>query len=175
MLSKSLHEQIFGECDDVQDSESIRKSIEHLSDHDLYGRSKNHIADVRFKLPKLKGENIAEHFEIIAKEQSTNYFEMAQRLSRMSLPPRPTEWNFEPGWTKYELRENSIHALTVECPEGEVMVFDVEVCVNEGQFPTLAVLATPDSWYVYLLQNTRNFSVFLFSSNIFAHLSKTRQ
>jgi DNA polymerase gamma 1 len=147
MLSKSLHEQIFGHHISDADNEQIDNSIEHLTKHNLYGRPISLIPDVDFKLPPLRGSNIEEHFKIIAEEQTRSYFEMAERLSRVSLPPRPKEWSFEPGWTKYDHDGDLMVGMPVECPDGDVMVFDVEVCVNEGQFPTMAVLATPENWY----------------------------
>ena len=151
MLSKSLHEQVFGPHQNDVDNKSISKSVEHLTKHDLHGRAKSLIPDVDFKLPPLRGSNIEEHFEIIAREQTASYFEMAERLSRVCLPSRPNEWSFEPGWTKYCQDGHSMVGMPVAHPDGDVMVFDVEVCVNEGQFPTMAVLATPDHWYVQKL------------------------
>ena len=151
MLSKSLHDQIFGCQNGETDHEQLTKSVEHLSKHRLYGRSKTSVPDVDFKLPPLRGSNIEEHFKIIAKEQTQSYFEMAERLSKACLPPRPKEWSFEPGWTRYYDDGESVVGMPVDYPDGDVMVFDVEVCVNEGQFPTLAVLATPDCWYVWLI------------------------
>jgi DNA polymerase gamma 1 len=148
MLSKSLHEQIFGHVESDIDSEHIDTSIRHLEKHNLYGRPKSLIPEVDFRLPSLRGSNIEEHFKIIAEEQTRGYFEMAERLSKLVLPSRPNEWNFEPGWTKYHRDGDLMVGMPVEFPDGDVMVFDVEVCVNEGQFPTMAVLATPDNWYV---------------------------
>ncbi len=148
MLSKSFHEQIFGHHESDIDNEQIDKSIQHLTRHNLYGRPKSLIPDVDFELPQLRGSNIEEHFKTIANEQTRNYFEMAERLSRVSLPSRPNEWSFEPGWTKYYHDGDLMVSMPVECPDGDAMVFDVEVCVNEGQFPTMAVLATPENWYV---------------------------
>ena len=146
MLSESLHKQIFGHVASYIGNEEIHKSIEHLSGHNLYGRHKSEIADVDFKLPPLRGQSIEEHFEIIAQEQTKNYVEMAKHLSLVSLPSRPKEWCFEPGWTKYIHDGDFLVGIPVECPDGDVMVFDVEVCVNEGQFPTLAVMVTPENW-----------------------------
>ena len=148
MLSKSLHEQIFGHIESDIDNELIDNSIQHLTRHNLYGRQKSLIPEVDFKLPRLYGSNIEEHFRIIAEEQTKNYFEMAESLSQLVLPTRPKIWSFEPGWTKYCHDGDLMVGMPVEFPDGDVMVFDVEVCVNEGQFPTMAVLATPDNWYV---------------------------
>lgn len=145
MLSKSLHEQIFHHHESGFDNEQINESIAHLTNHNLYGRPKGLIPDVEFKLPPLRGSSIEEHFQTIAEEQIRNYFEMAEKLSRICLPSRPKKWSFEPGWTKYHDTDMMV-GIPVECPDGDAMVFDVEVCINEGQFPTMAVLATPDNW-----------------------------
>ena len=144
MLSK--HEQIFGGQTSDIDPSMIHKSIEHLSKHDLYGKQGTSLQDVNFQLPPLHGSTIEEHFINIAKEQTKNYLKMAQQISKVNLPCRPAEWSFEPGWTKYEQDGDIMYAVPVGYPVGDVMVFDVEVCVNEGQFPTMAVLATSDNW-----------------------------
>lgn len=150
MLSKHLHEQIFGGQTSDIDPSMIHKSIEHLSKHDLYGKQGTSLQDVNFQLPPLHGSTIEEHFINIAKEQTKNYLKMAQQISKVNLPCRPAEWSFEPGWTKYEQDGDIMYAVPVGYPVGDVMVFDVEVCVNEGQFPTMAVLATSDNWYSWV-------------------------
>lgn len=146
MLSKSLHEQIFGHQTHDGNTDLICRSIEHLSKHNLYGRKGTHLPDVDFQLPPLHGSTIEEHFINIAKKVSKNYFEMAERIAKVKLPCRPKQWSFEAGWMKYTLEGDMVVSSPVEYPVGDVMVFDVEVCVNEGQFPTMAVLATPDNW-----------------------------
>jgi hypothetical protein len=38
----------------------------------------------------------------------------------------------------------------VECPEEDILVFDVEILVKEGHYPTLATALSPTNWYVLI-------------------------
>ena len=145
MLSESLHKQIFGTVPttdiSMEDKESIKK---HLTDHKLWGKSTGTLADVDFSLPKLSGSNIDEHFRMLATKQTKPYFEQAELVANMSLPPRPRKWIFRKGWTKYDPETGT--CMEVVCPEDKGLVFDVEVLMSEGQFPTLAVAVSPKAW-----------------------------
>ncbi|CAG0917890.1 unnamed protein product, partial [Notodromas monacha] len=65
-----------------------------------------------------------------------------------SSPSNETLWNQsrEPqaGWTKY-LSDGS--SQFVKAPDCDVMVLDVEICVREGDHPTLATAVSPTNWY----------------------------
>lgn len=145
MLYESLHKQIFGTAPmtnvGVEDKESIKK---HLGDHKLWGKSTGTLADVDFSLPKLLGCNIDEHFKMLATKQTKPYFEQAELVANMSLPPRPRKWVFRKGWTKYDPITGT--CVEVVYPEDEALVFDVEVLMSEGNFPTLAVAVSPKAW-----------------------------
>ncbi len=41
----------------------------------------------------------------------------------------------------------------VDFPQEEALVFDVETCVAEGQFPTLAAAVSPSAWYSWCSQH----------------------
>lgn len=69
----------------------------------------------------------------------------AESLCAVQLPPLPKEWSFSPGWTRYS-KDGT--AASVDCPgDFTALIFDVEVCVKEGHFPTLATAASKDSWF----------------------------
>ena len=80
--------------------ETLERTKEHLECHGLWGKEGSILPDVDFTLPRLYGENIDEHFQILANKQSGVYLEMAQELAECSLPPMPQEWVFQQGWTK---------------------------------------------------------------------------
>ncbi|XP_077988587.1 DNA polymerase subunit gamma-1-like [Glandiceps talaboti] len=147
MLSKPLHEQIFKDCieeDEAKLAKRIKRSIKHLEKHNLWGKQSSVIPEIDFKLPELYGNNIDEHFRFLAKQQSEEYLKLAEKLAQAELPEMPTEWVYQKGWTKYN--SDGI-ASSVDFPDEQALVFDVEVCLSEGNFPTLAVAASPNTWY----------------------------
>lgn len=151
MLSKSLHEQIFpsdqGKFADLQEKE-FEKIKKHLDDHGLWGKECTILNDVNFEIPKFKGKNINEHFENIASEQSSKYLDLAKDIAFSRLPPIPTNWLLQHGWTKYG-KDGSIER--VKAPNDDVFVFDVEVCMNASELPILATAASKNAWYYILI------------------------
>ncbi|XP_040270090.1 DNA polymerase subunit gamma-1 [Bufo bufo] len=144
MLSKGLHEQIFRGAQAEYVEEEIQKSIDHLRNHELWGQETSTLQDVNLKLPKMYGSNIEEHFQILAQKQSFPYLEAANDLLQCRLPDMPQEWAWQTGWTKYT-RDGGKEQ--VDFPDERALVFDVEVCMSEGQCPTLAVAVSPQHWY----------------------------
>lgn len=55
----------------------------------------------QLELPNLNGQNIDEHINNISYEQTKTYLKLLNFFSNQSLPPIPTNFKFEPGWTKY--------------------------------------------------------------------------
>lgn len=143
MLSKNLHNQIFRRLAPEYREEDVERSIKHLQKHQLWGKETSLLPEVELKLPKMYGKNIDEHFRVLAEKQSLPYLEAASKLHKAELPPMPQEWSWEVGWTRYGPNGES---QKVDFPEESALVFDVEVCMNEGQCPTLAVAVSPTNW-----------------------------
>ncbi|TKS73276.1 DNA polymerase subunit gamma-1 [Collichthys lucidus] len=144
MLSKNLHRQIFRGLEPNYREEDVKRSIRHLQKHQLWGKETSLLSDVELKLPHMYGENIDEHFRVLAEKQSLPYLAAATELHLAELPPMPQEWSFEAGWTRYGPNGQS---QKVDFPAESALVFDVEVCVSEGRCPTLAVAVSPTNWY----------------------------
>ena len=145
MISKALHKQIFGEeTPNVEDA--IHLAQQHLESQGLWGKPGSILPNVDVQLPPLVGEDIDEHFRIIAEEQSKPYLELAIRLAESTIPAMPRRWRFEPGWTKYVGKE----AFKVDCPDDDALVFDVEVCVSESERPVLAAAVSDKCWYSWV-------------------------
>ncbi|XP_026537638.1 DNA polymerase subunit gamma-1 [Notechis scutatus] len=144
MLSKGLHEQIFRGAQVRYSEKDIQKSIEHLQKHDLWGKETSTLPDVALQLPRMYGANVDEHFRLLAQTQSLPYLEAAKELIEHEMPPRPTEWAWEVGWTQYG---SDGEREKVDFPDERALVFDVEVCMEEGHCPTLAVALSPNAWY----------------------------
>ncbi|KAM4892978.1 DNA polymerase subunit gamma-1 [Sylvia borin] len=144
MLSRTLHEQIFRGARVRYSAEEVQRSVRHLQRHDLWGKETSTLPDVDLRLPRMYGDNIDEHFRLLAQKQSLPYLEAADGLLRCQLPPLPEQWAWKPGWTRYG---PGGQAEPVDFPEERALVFDVEVCVADGHCPTLAVAVSPHAWY----------------------------
>ncbi|XP_023262441.1 DNA polymerase subunit gamma-1 isoform X1 [Seriola lalandi dorsalis] len=144
MLSKNLHKQIFRGLQPEYREEDVERSIGHLQKHQLWGKETSLLPDVELKLPQMYGKNIDEHFRVLAENQSLPYLDAATKLHQAELPPMPQKWSWEVGWTRYKPNGES---QKVDFPDESALVFDVEVCVTEGQCPTLAVAVSPTNWY----------------------------
>lgn len=144
MLSKNLHAQIFRGVEPEYKPEDVERSIKHLQKHQLWGKDTSLLPDVELHLPQMYGDNIDEHFRILAQKQSLPYLEGALRLQQAELPRLPQTWSWAAGWSCYKPTGES---FMVDFPEESALVFDVEVCTTEGQCPTLAVAVSPTQWY----------------------------
>ncbi|XP_027240053.1 DNA polymerase subunit gamma-1 isoform X3 [Cricetulus griseus] len=144
MLSRGLHEQIFGCGGERPDEAAVRRSIKHLQKHGLWGQPTTPLPDVQLNLPRLLGGNLDQHFRLLAQKQSLPYLEAAASLLEAQLPPQPGSWAWAEGWTRYGPEGE---AEPVAIPEERALVFDVEVCMAEGTCPTLAVAISPSAWY----------------------------
>ncbi|NXE66319.1 DPOG1 polymerase, partial [Calcarius ornatus] len=140
MLSRSLHEQIFRGARVRYSAEEVRRSVQHLQQHGLWGKETSTLPDVQLRLPRMYGRDIDEHFRLLAQKQSLPYLEAAEELLRCQLPPLPERWAWRLGWTRYGPQGQP---EPVEFPEERALVLDVEVCVAEGHCPTLAVAVSP--------------------------------
>ncbi|XP_072258819.1 DNA polymerase subunit gamma-1 [Pyxicephalus adspersus] len=149
MLSKGLHEQIFRGKQAQYSEENVQKSKDHLQNHGLWGQETSTIQDVELELPKMYGNNIEEHFRILAQKQNLPYLEAANDLLQCQIPELPQEWAWQTGWTKYTKGGGKEQ---VDFPDEKALVFDVEVCMSEGQCPTLAVAVSPNCWYSWCSQ-----------------------
>ena len=148
MISKSLHEQIFGSEPHVS-MEAVERSKRHLMSHginvDDAGGTKP-LRDVNVKLPPLTGSNINDHFVNIAKEQIEPYLSLARDLAKTNLPQMPKRWQFSTGWTKYD----GNRATVVAYPDETALVLDVEVCVRDSERPVLATAVSRTHWYSWV-------------------------
>ncbi|XP_064425972.1 DNA polymerase subunit gamma-1 isoform X5 [Mirounga angustirostris] len=144
MLSRGLHEQIFGRGAETPGEAAVRRSVEHLQEHGLWGQPTTPLPDVELRLPPLYGGSLDQHFRLLAQKQSLPYLEAANSLLQAQLPPRPPSWAWAEGWTRYG---PAGEAVPVAIPEERALVFDVEVCLAEGTCPTLAVAISPSAWY----------------------------
>lgn len=100
--------------------------------------------DVQLKLPAFKGRDIEEHFHRIATEQSEPYKKQIEILTSLSVPLPPSKWEMCSGWTFYD-NTNGPH--WVPYPHDDALIFDIEVCMKEGQAATMACALGSKGWY----------------------------
>lgn len=146
MISKSLHEQIFGHEPEVSE-EAVKKSKQHLKSHGLkVEASSPGLSDVDLNLPPLLGEDINEHFTKIAEQQIQPYLTLATSLAKARLPDMPKKWSLAAGWTRYDGNTPT----PVSCPEEDALVLDIEVCVKDSERPILATAVSERCWYSWV-------------------------
>ncbi|KAL0089800.1 DNA polymerase family A-domain-containing protein [Phycomyces blakesleeanus] len=75
--------------------------------------------------------------------RSGTTLDKAKQLANEIFPPKPTKWSRTSGWTRY----SNGNATQVPWPTEDKLVFDVEVLMSEGHYPTLAVAASAEAWY----------------------------
>ena len=148
MLSKHLHKQIFGKAAaQPWNAASTERACKELDRHGLKSKNIPTLEDVKLDLPSLHGDNVDDHFRWIANEQVGPYMKLINEMLAVKLPPTPTQWSMKEGWTRYEEDGSCIH---LPYPSEECLVLDVEVCVQEGPAPTLAVAVSPTHWYSWV-------------------------
>nr|XP_002125927.3 DNA polymerase subunit gamma-1-like [Ciona intestinalis] len=150
MLPEKLHKQIFKETRIKDENpKQIQQSIEHLDKFGLWGKEQESLPDYDVTLPKLYGNNVNEHFENVASEQSRPYREALNKLVKNELPNMPglDDWVDQPGWTRYTYFNGKLMTEPVEYPAGDAVVFDCEVLVSASEAPIMAVAASTDAWF----------------------------
>ncbi|KAF8578913.1 hypothetical protein K439DRAFT_438357 [Ramaria rubella] len=158
LLSRNLHSQIFKNVAfPSPHSRYIQIAREHLAKHALDPTSSSTHPDISFTLPALQGPTIDSHFHAVGAKVAEPYLSMAKRMATATLPPRPESWVIQSGWTKYWAGEDGLHE-SVQCPDEELLVFDVETLPNYQHFAVMACAASPTAWYAWispwLLQET---------------------
>ncbi|KAK7086838.1 hypothetical protein SK128_016079 [Halocaridina rubra] len=147
MLSSSLYDQIFGKIGSKESREAkedFERSKIHLQDQGLWGKETFMMPNYSFQIPPLEGSTLEQHFYTIAENQCSTYKELLNTLVGADIPLMPSQWQYAPGWTRYNSDGTHIH---VEFPNCSALVFDVEVCVKEGNHPILATAMSDKHWY----------------------------
>ncbi|CED83342.1 Mitochondrial DNA polymerase gamma, catalytic subunit [Phaffia rhodozyma] len=104
---------------------------------------------INIDLPKLQGQNIAEHFHNLGVEQSEPFLSLAETLSQSTVLAVPSHFPVVSGWSKYDAEKNTWSQVSY--PEGEhMLVFDVEVLYKIHPYPVLATAVSPTAWYSWI-------------------------
>lgn len=147
MLPDALHRRLFGINTRDAPTRDTARARQDLERRGFLGKTSATVADPRLQLPRLRGTNVEEHFRIIGEEQSQPYRALLQKLTTSELPPCPSFWIFQEGWTRY-VRDTPPEPI--DFPSCDALVLDVEVCLSAGQEPTLATAVSPEAWYCWV-------------------------
>ncbi|KAF7724844.1 DNA-directed DNA polymerase gamma mip1 [Apophysomyces ossiformis] len=148
LLTPALHNQLFEAYSTKEKSQDLltreKYAQKHLEIQEIWGKKAEQQPPINLKLPSLCGRDIQEHFMRIGLEQCGGYLDRSEHFSDLDLPEMPSKWICRSGWTRYG-PDGEIEA--VKYPQEDTLVFDVEVLVKEGHYPTIAVAASPTAWY----------------------------
>jgi len=146
MLPKSLHEQLFKKNDISQrcfSEEEIKNVKKNLAIYGINVEEASRVQNINLKLPVLEGKDIEEHFYNIGKAQVKPYLKIINEIIN-DIPEMPKQWLFKEGWTRYTADGKT---ESVDHPLEDGIIFDVEVCVQQGPLPTLATAVSSKAWY----------------------------
>ncbi|KAL1956011.1 hypothetical protein VTO42DRAFT_7826 [Malbranchea cinnamomea] len=146
-ISNHVHSQIFLRPPTPPDPELVALSKDHLSRHELLGRTQDETRPVAFDLPPLKGQTLDEHFYKLGMDAAEPYLTIANNFATIDVPPQPRNWVRRSGWTKY-YPDGSTEP--VDAPNEELLTFDTEVLWKETTFAVMACAASPTAWYAWI-------------------------
>ncbi|QPG74169.1 hypothetical protein FOA43_001493 [Brettanomyces nanus] len=151
-LSDGMHNQIFPSTPisvrkTAKQERLIKLSHKYLTDNELLGKQCSANPPITFKLPKLQGKDLDEHFQRLGRYSCSKYLQQVDILRNVgaSPPKKPTsKWLFKSGWTRYAPGKAP---ESVQYPLEDELVFDVEVMYKVSQYPILATCMSPKAWY----------------------------
>lgn len=180
VISDELYRKVFGDLPrNEPDKWEIRKAERLLKSFNIEVPVKvdEEVNKLNFDLdiPPLKGKNIIEHFENIAKDQVGDYVENLDIFARSLLQITPGDFDksFESNigygglvtlaletfnksnsgnfWVRIaKISENELWIDKVEYPEEKCFVFDTETYVNGGNRPIIGTAVSEKALYLWL-------------------------
>lgn len=149
-VSSHIHPQLFPSStkqSTTSNEELANLSKDHLSRHELLGKTSDNVEPIGFDMPDLQGTSLDEHFHRLGMDSAEPYLSLSKKFSRASPPEKPRRWVQRSGWTKYNL-DQSWEA--VKAPDEDVLTFDTEVMWQETSFPAMACAVSATHWYSWL-------------------------
>lgn len=169
MIREETRKNLFGNKSPfLMAKEEIKQ---HLKKHNLWDKEKSFIPYPDIKPPQIMGSSLNSHFHNIGFSRFNKYAILSKVLANSDLISFPTKWEIREGWTKYDNQTGQI--TSIKYPDCESVVFDVEAL--NGEFPTLAIAASPKAWYCWLspfligISDTQRHLIRLKSSVIVGH------
>lgn len=150
LLSPKLHSQVFKHATFPAPPDIyVQIAKNHLTKHNLDPAQSSTHPPVSFTLPPLEGNDLDSHFYAIGSKIAEPYLSQSKKLASLTLPPPPEDWVIQSGWTKYWTGNDGLHE-SIDYPNEEMLVFDVETLPNESPYAIMACAASPTAWYVWI-------------------------
>lgn len=148
-LDSFKYEAALKSIKEITKTEEFDKILSMRTDGELFKRKKRKKSSndnsLPFDFPELFGCDLKEHFEHIASNLVADYKKMLINFSEIeSLPQMPEQWARVAGWARYDKNGKF---TSIDFPDDDVLVFDVETCVKEGSLPVMATAVSKDFWY----------------------------
>lgn len=178
MLPEALHHQLFKKDDKEErlSEKEVNDIKKNLTNYGIKVADATRLPDVNLKLPPLEGKDIEEHFYNIGKAQTEPYLKIINDVMK-DIPEMPSKWLFKEGWTRYTADGA---AESVDYPLEDGVIFDVEVCMEQGPLPTLATAVSTKAWYGWvsntLVQNiSQTFDTHVFTPSALVPMESSRE
>ncbi|KAF3930717.1 hypothetical protein ABW19_dt0209168 [Dactylella cylindrospora] len=153
-VSDQMHRQLFGEGPaNPPPPELVQLSKEHLDLHELLGKQSEPTDAIGFKLPRLCGNTLDEHFFKLGNYTAEPWLSAAKKFATATIPekPSPSDWQIaESGWHKYTRDGKQINVEKCDYPDEECLVFDVEVLWKVSPYAVMACAASSSAWYSWI-------------------------
>ena len=149
LIPQATHEKLFGSSLKTSNASDtlITDAENHLEKCNIEFRQSENPLQTTF--PSFEGlkfeKDIESHFKQISSNQIKPYQNGLKAFLSEQIPKKPTKWAFQAGWTKYDY--NSKSGISVQHPEEDILVFDIELCVSEGPWPIMATAVSNKAWY----------------------------
>ncbi|KAF5400151.1 hypothetical protein PHET_06648 [Paragonimus heterotremus] len=154
MISRELQQNLFG-CTIHQYDAAPNTILKELERHGInIDRPQPSRSPVTLPFLELIGRDIGEHMEHISKDLVAPYLKLLMQFT-LPIPEMPALWRTEPGWTRYG--PNGVEKVVA--PLEDIIVFDTEVLMQEGNLPTMAVALSPVAWYSWVAPSLADDSV----------------
>ncbi|KAI9139245.1 DNA polymerase family A-domain-containing protein [Paraphysoderma sedebokerense] len=149
MLPPNLHSQVFPPTSPQRPPLDFQVSLSksHLMMKGIPFEKSETLPDVSIQLSKLQGRNLQEHFDNIGNFTSEPYLDFAKSFVKSLIPPKPSNWIRQPGWTRYH---SDGRTESIPYPDDEALVFDVETAFKISKFPIIAVAMSSKYWYSWI-------------------------
>uniref|UniRef100_A0A8R1DJZ1 DNA-directed DNA polymerase n=1 Tax=Caenorhabditis japonica TaxID=281687 RepID=A0A8R1DJZ1_CAEJA len=107
------------------------------------------------ELPPLEANDVVEHFRVLAQNQTGKYRKLLEKAGEFDLElakkvleriDKNEQWLFETGWTRYPFNPDD-KIEKIDFPSDEILFFDIELVVQDGNLPTLAIALGGNAWY----------------------------
>ncbi|KAG0142439.1 hypothetical protein CROQUDRAFT_67226 [Cronartium quercuum f. sp. fusiforme G11] len=150
LLPRPIHKQVFPNITfPPAEARAIKLSQEHLQRHGLATELSPALSAPSIRLPSLQGQTIDEHFTRLGQDRSEPYLSIANTFANVNLPPVPSNWAQQSGWTIYH-PDGSFESIDHPPENQQAFVFDVETLPAYTEYAIMATAVSSTNWFSWL-------------------------